>query len=82
MKIMHRPITEARSCASKKRYDCREDAEAVAEPMRRGNRFGAYRYQAYECRFCGGWHVGRRRVGQPAPGCREHVIMRSESEGT
>lgn len=46
------------SCLSKKRYPAQQRAQIAVENLERNGEEGV---QAYECRFCGHWHVGHRR---------------------
>jgi hypothetical protein len=47
-----------KSCRGKVRHA--EEWEAAAEAKRLRAELGDRRYGWYKCRFCGGWHVGRR----------------------
>jgi hypothetical protein len=44
-----------RSCERKRRYD-----RLAAIKRAKSLRHRSASYHAYECAFCGGWHVGRR----------------------
>lgn len=48
---------QERSCHLKRRYFTEVDALVMA-----GKRqvYGAPRLRAYECRFCGGWHLTKK----------------------
>ena len=45
------------ACRGKKRFDCRPVAWNAARRMRRRR---STPVTSYYCRWCGGWHVGRR----------------------
>jgi hypothetical protein len=47
------------SCLGKRRHANVEDANREASRLLRWSS----RYRSYACERCGGWHVGRRRLG-------------------
>jgi hypothetical protein len=46
-----------RACESKRRYQTQKAAQWTMNDPR--NKAGVF--EAYRCKFCGGWHIGHRK---------------------
>jgi hypothetical protein len=53
-------LERARRCDGKQRWNSKHDADVQAQRLNRASR--KLNCQSYPCRFCGGWHVGHKRV--------------------
>jgi hypothetical protein len=61
-----------RTCTRKQRCATKAIAKKACEAMHRKH---GWRYSAYACSFCGGWHVGRK-------GFQFRFIVVDEKEGS
>ena len=59
----HDPAVERRQCKVKQRYLTKEEALARARSLHKSKKA---RYNVYECKFCGFFHVGMQRSQQAA----------------
>jgi len=51
---------KGRSCDGKKRYESKAAANAQIDSMYKA-KMAITRMVPYECKYCGGWHVGHSR---------------------
>lgn len=62
-----------RSCVSKARYSCEEDARRVGRNSLRDPGVRLRWLWPYPCQFCRGWHLTKQKIKNTIPMTKSHL---------